>query len=579
MRYKSFSISNYRAIVEPITIGLSRKTLIPIIGINECGKTTILQGIYAFDYFNDNEYKGQHLLNTLNLYKTSEEDPIVKAKIEIDYNILTAYWDAIKAKQDPATQAQFNTITIDKISFNNELTILRNLITKMYSIDKFDDNFPPPVQDQLARKIISSMPYILYNDDFQDRPPDLLDIPNEKPEEISDWLAIYERLFNATNNGYSLFSVIKEPDSRRKDSIVSDVQSHLNSTLSKAWKTFLLDRGKNISVRLQILTNPGNTNPKLEIRIVENVGTVERFFKIVDRSKGFLWFFNFVMKLEFNPKIAGDYRDTVYLLDEPGSYLHSAAQEKLCSKLKSISELYGHVIYCTHSHHLLNPDLIPINNIYIVSKLPTKNISITPLPLASTISERTTALRPVFEALQIPNFEFLVDDSPMIVVEGIYDKYAIKLFITEMGQYKILAGTSADSIIKNIQFLNAYGTNYIAIWDNDDEGRRTKKRAEYLFGPRESCRFDLLPSQEGGKDRKMENMISKEDMIMIKDDLNLSQDSSYESTILELFYSNSRKRKSILGKISPNTMVNFNALNAIINKRISLSKQLYSNNS
>ena len=46
------------------------------------------------------------------------------------------------------------------------------------------------------------------------------------------------------------------------------------------------------------------------------------------------------MKLEFNPKINGESKNTVYLLDEPGSYLHYTAQEKLCQKLVDVSILF-----------------------------------------------------------------------------------------------------------------------------------------------------------------------------------------------------------------------------------------------
>jgi predicted ATP-dependent endonuclease of OLD family len=48
MNVKHFSIKNYRAIKE-IDISL-RYSLIPIIGINESGKTSILQAILAFDF-------------------------------------------------------------------------------------------------------------------------------------------------------------------------------------------------------------------------------------------------------------------------------------------------------------------------------------------------------------------------------------------------------------------------------------------------------------------------------------------------------------------------------------------------
>lgn len=68
MRYLSFEIKNYRAI-SSLVVQLDAK-LIPLVGINECGKTTILQAIYSFDNTNDAEYEGRHLESIQNLYDT-----------------------------------------------------------------------------------------------------------------------------------------------------------------------------------------------------------------------------------------------------------------------------------------------------------------------------------------------------------------------------------------------------------------------------------------------------------------------------------------------------------------------------
>ena len=69
MKYSNFIIRNYRAIKGPLNVNVKDRRLIPIVGINECGKTTILQAIYCFDYTNDKEYKGRHLENIKNLYE------------------------------------------------------------------------------------------------------------------------------------------------------------------------------------------------------------------------------------------------------------------------------------------------------------------------------------------------------------------------------------------------------------------------------------------------------------------------------------------------------------------------------
>ncbi len=280
------------------------------------------------------------------------------------------------------------------------------------------------------------------------------------------------------------------------------------------------------------------------------------------------------MKLVFNPKVTGGSSDrTIYLLDEPGSYLHQSAQTELCSKLVEISKNHGSVIYCTHSHKLLNPDLIPLNSIYIVEKDSKKKIKATPLPKIQTKVENTYAFQPVLEALQTPAFESSIRNEKVIAVEGIYDKYAIQLMTKLDDSTYILPGTNADSIFKNIQYLNAFNKTYIAIWDNDEEGQTVYKKAIKFFGEIESEKFDLLP-KNGSKKRRMEEMFLKKDIDLLRTKLGLNSDATYESIISSLFYSNKRERQKIVSSISKETKSNFDILKTIIDKRLKKSQEI-----
>lgn len=619
MKYSKFIIKNYRAIENSLEIDISKTSLIPIVGINECGKTTILQAIYCFDFINDDEYGGKHLSDTKNLYKTSEKDPpIIAAEINLKYEKLNSLYsefilslieeekknkkneddeEEVNEEEDddndnnvneikeiiietPIANRFPNKIPILKNSFEGFIIIERNLNSKKYTLKNWqvDDIFNIDFHDNFCQYIIRRMPYILYNDDFMDRPPTSIKIPNNRPGILSGWLSIYERLFNSTNHTYSLFSIVKENDSRRRLAILSDVENLINKTLAKAWKTFLLSSHGSINVKLSISPNTDNSDNNkssnvLDIKIVERIGNRERLFHVIDRSKGFLWFFNFVMKLQFNAKITADAKNTVYLLDEPGSYLHYTAQEKLCNKLVEISTNHGIVIYCTHSHTLLNPQVIPLNNIYIVEKGKSKQIEATPLPQINTKIENNNAYQPIHEALQISAFNYSVTGDCIIAVEGIYDKYSIELFIDLDRNISILPGTSADSIKKNIQFLNGFNKTYIAIWDNDNEGREHYNKAKKFFGEKESEKFDVLP-KKNSRDRRMEEMIKPEDLDMMRNELGLDTKTSYERTISTLYFIKKDKRSRIINNISQETKDNFSILKDIINKRFNKSKEL-----
>ncbi len=575
MKYLAFEIENYRAISKQVRIDISKSPLVPLVGINECGKTTVLQAIYCFDEANDDEYDGKHLKNCKNLYKTDDaHPPVIRAVIRHDHNelrvvyrrVAKAYNAHIKIKQK-FVPTEF---PIDESDLPEAITIERNLSTRKYGFcdPELMAAIAEPIQSAFAAQIVKWLPYILYNDDFNDRPPNVIEIPKEETEQISGYLAIFERLFQSTDESYSVFKLAKEKDDNRRDSILADVEHKLNETVTKDWKRFSVTRSEGIRIRLKFVPDDSESPDRqhqLRIQIVEEIDGKERYFDVADRSKGFLWFFNFVMKLEFNPKYVEEGDQTVYLLDEPGSYLHLEAQKELCKKLVSISKNHGVVIYCTHSHKLLDPSLIPLNKIYVVEKSRRKEILVTPLPRVKTKVESNNAFQPIIEATQIPAFEFSISSERVIVLEGIYDKYAVSSMLDLAEDVIILPSTSANSITKNIQYLNAYNKHYIAIWDNDDEGRKELSRAKTIFGDVESKRFDLLPKGTRAS-RRMEDMFEPVDLDVLKGELNLDASATYESIISAFYFAPKQLKKRAKAKISSTSKQNFEMLKSIIDK-------------
>ena len=76
-------------------------------------------------------------------------------------------------------------------------------------------------------------------------------------------------------------------------------------------------------------------------------------FKVSERSLGFRWFFCFLLFTRFFRGSEGG--ESIFLLDEPASNLHSKAQSKFLDSLKVIAAERNDIIYSTHSHHLINP--------------------------------------------------------------------------------------------------------------------------------------------------------------------------------------------------------------------------------
>ncbi len=562
MRYKKFIIKHYKGISGPLEVNLSKTSLMPIIGVNECGKTTILQAIFSFDYFNDSFNKTiRHLEDVHNLYTTNPQTPTICAEIEITTDEIKSILKELKDK-DSSLDSKVRSYSRLLKDFSGILIISRNIDTKEYNIDysKFNDS---EFNVLLSKEIIKKLPYILFFDDFRDNIEEKIEIKKDD-EEMSGWLAIIDRLFRTADKNFDILDLPNKEDRVRKTTLAK-VNKILNDTLTKEWQNFRLDDKDALKIKVDYVSESETVSNGQSIEryfikfdvIEKDQDDNEYFFFVRDRSKGFFWFFNFVMKLEFNPKVVNNTDGAIYLLDEPGSYLHASAQAKLCKKLKSLSET-NKVLYCTHSHYLLDPEVVPINTVKVASKNP-GNFKIELQSIheyKDDLKSKKSAFQPIMDALQIKPIVVDLNYKNVLITEGIYDYYAFEMF-KEKREINILPSTNAESVKYFISLMISWKRNYKALWDNDDEGRKEKQEAEKFFGEIEAKNnFYLLPHKTS-RTRKtiLQNLFAGTDLLMIKTELGLNRNSSFEKTILSLFYS--KNKNKILKNISKETKDNF----------------------
>lgn len=213
MRYVKFRINNYRAITGSMEINLGRDSLIPIIGVNESGKTTILHALFAFDFYNDHlNDNGRHIRDIHNLYQTSERSATISADIELTQDDFLKALDAVSKRAfKPPIEMAALAKTIRRYrryrgKFPSTLTISRNLTSKAYSfvgIEVFDDIVLNRI---LSREILRRLPYLLFFDDFRDSVDERIEITKDEDGEVSSWLSIIEQLFKQTDQDFSVFN-------------------------------------------------------------------------------------------------------------------------------------------------------------------------------------------------------------------------------------------------------------------------------------------------------------------------------------------------------------------------------------
>lgn len=229
----------------------------------------------------------------------------------------------------------------------------------------------------------------------------------------------------------------------------------------------------------------------IELKVKEGAKT----YLVQERSLGFRWFFAFLLFTQFRKFRKGDPENTLFLLDEPASNLHQTGQQELLTLLDSLTDK-STVIYSTHSHHLISPKWLA--GAYIV-----KNEAINPDNKAITdvMSVRATDIkvdRYFNFAAQHPNqsthFQPILDVlaykpsgleqiPSIVIVEGKFDYYNFSYYsrIKSVG-LDFYPGNGAGSLDEIIALYLSWGRKFVVVLDADSAGHREKNRYIKQFG-------------------------------------------------------------------------------------------------
>lgn len=554
MNVKHFSIKNYRAIKE-IDISL-RYSLIPIIGINESGKTSILQAILAFDFRRDKYNRGEHLeyqnkYSTVDTIDSSVSATLTLTKEEIE-NLITSI-NINTDSEDYMTLSKFN----DRTQF-----ILTRELSNNKEYKYINDNLTEDSVKKATSFLKNKFPVILYFDDFTDRVPKSITFKDSYVVDGKltkgrkrEWQEIIEEIFkrsgqeNINETQKPLQTYMSVDDEDRKTGILLDIESMLNDVIISEWKNLkniggdLTDDSTNLEL---ILENSPDSEFKFKVKDLSNNQSKGRIFTINARSKGFQWFFNYMVKLKFNPNYSGDgLENALFLLDEPGSYLHSSAQIELLKELKKVSS-NNQVIFCTHSQFLLDPKTIELGSIKIAEKTGSEVESFNFGDYKTKGNEG--ALTPIYQAL---NLNFAHDFMGNIVIlEGITDFYLFEL-LKEYNHInkniKFIPGAGAENSLSLVSIAVAFAKNRLVLLDNDSDGKKAKTKYTKYFGDSIKDNIHFYNVKNNFKLESFLNTENKEQLRLMFDCKDIKKSLSF------LYYSkNKKEQKSFIQSIAKN---------------------------
>lgn len=384
MLLKTSLIRYYKCFLDAKTIDIE-PDITCMVGQNESGKTAFMESLYRlnplttghrtdfdelFDYPRHNRGTGQLSYAELNpIESTFELNNVEIGKLEGIFGpgILNSSEMTFSKNYGNETNVQYD---VNESAFVRHVTNSKNLDSLSHqhfdSIAQFiehlqqmnnRDNESEKLLTQLVNfdlyshlrpRLISLMPKFLYFDEFSVLPsrfsiPKVLQTPVEQltREEITakallGMAEINEE--NFSNSDYEQRKVMLETASRE-----------ITNELFQYWS-----QNKHLRVDFDSVfeTNTGElgTAPFIDIRIWNDDQRVSLKFK--ERSKGFIWFFSFLVYLHelFKPE-----NKLVLLLDEPGRGLHPAAQQDLVRFMEERLSGDHQIIYSTHSPFMIDP--------------------------------------------------------------------------------------------------------------------------------------------------------------------------------------------------------------------------------
>jgi predicted ATP-dependent endonuclease of OLD family len=544
MKFAHFKFENFKGIEKQIlNLEKSNSSVYALVGLNESGKTTILEAINYFKYKRES-------LDALELDNYTVEDihdliPINKrdnfnGRIQIEACIV------LENEDKTAIRDEFRKNNIYLVECGDKVTYTQNYIFEnsenIPSKNEFhwDNDFKARIGKSRKIEKLKNKEALLVNGLIKSRMPSILYFPNflfEFPERIylnesvdepkhkfyqqiiQDVLDSLDNDLNIKDHLLKRIESTDDKDKRSLNSLIGKMQRQLTEIIFDRWN--LIFKREISKTEIVLIPKKDDFGSYLEFNIKDDVDT----YRLIERSLGFRWFFVYILLTQFR-SYRKENKNAIFLFDEPASNLHPSAQTQL---LKSFEKL-PNVIYTTHSHYLINAkwlestfvvknEAIDYNN---EIKCNSKNTNIKIYryrEFASKHPNQSSYFQPILELLDYrpTNLELT---PKVILTEGKNDFYTysyLRYLLSHKTKLHIVPGTSSSNMESLISLYLGWGTKFIILLDSDKEGLKQKERYENLFGfALANSLFTYADIDSNWKNFETENLFSSKDLLAIQ---------------------------------------------------------------
>lgn len=552
MRYTKFRIQNFKGVkdAEVDLTSLTGANVFPIVGLNESGKTTILEAIHSFAP----DYRSGRIV------KSSEGTDQERAVSRVPRHLLASFTGEIVVEasalindSDRNFIAEFlkdeSEMRIDPTSIPDNVKMSRNDIFQrgdyVRTVRRLDfsasikskgqRNFRPTMSGEES-KIWSAL---------RERAPDIAYYPSlifDFPERIyvthrsgvndGFYKSVIEDILAVDGQGYTLNDLVrrvradkfKQPwaeffpnwmmgDDRGKvQQIIDRASAAVTKNVFGKWnKIFREDiKGKELAIEFGVEEGRKLSEDRRswiatdahDIYVWFEIKDGTRRFKVNDRSLGFRWFFAFLLFTQFRVSRKSD-RSVLFLFDEPAANLHAAAQQKLIESFPEIAGDDNMMIYTTHSHYMIDPAWLeqtfivanrtdsPKASIVDAATLDDESLDIQAHRYRKFVNDHpseTSYFQPIVDRLEVVPSKFDYN-LPSIVVEGKSDFYILAYAskLLNVGPQRFIPATGSGTFAALIAISVGWGIKFLFMLDGDQAGKLEKERYALELGVRLSA--------------------------------------------------------------------------------------------
>ncbi|MDD2722565.1 MAG: AAA family ATPase [Methylovulum sp.] len=400
----SAKIKSFKSINTPQTVFIDDEVTV-LVGMNEAGKTVFLkaleksndaQGLAKFDPVHDYPKKGytdylkQHAKNpakaTVLTYRlTGDEVSDLNAELhteipaEFTFSITHLYDNTSQVSINVDEQPVLKALLAESALSTDAKTALKKAQSFRSIPESFVDISPTEEDKQFLEKIKSRItkatrdsvveyevwewlesrtPQFLYFSDYNILPSkiNLTDLAARVRQAVNDPEQLTSQHRSALallrKAGISIDDFSELNDYETQNAILGSVSMNLTENILEFWK-----QNENIWVKVDIKSNSGDVAPynngsNIYLRTMDrrHLGVETPFDQ---RSRGFIWFFSFLVWFDSVKEQIGSKREIILLLDEPGLALHALAQADFLHYIDDLAQKHQ-VIYTTHSPFMVH---------------------------------------------------------------------------------------------------------------------------------------------------------------------------------------------------------------------------------